>query len=216
MIWALCGLKGGSGKSTTTICIACELHERGKQVLIADAESSGSALTWEEIAREEGHTTVPVIGVGPNLWKPDRLPRISAQYDITLIDCPPLASEVQRAALAIADVAILPCSPSPVEVAKISGSVELIQEAQQKRDGLFGAVLLTRVFNQTTLGESVRSIVRNCGLPVLKTTLGFRHDFQYAFAAGMGVTQFAPTSTAADEMRALVDELLALKKGKRK
>ena len=48
------------------------------------------------------------------------------------------------------------------------------------------------------------------GLPVLRSALGNRAGFAHAFAAGLGVTEAAPRSTAAAELRALLDELREL------
>ncbi len=39
----ICG-KGGSGKSTLVGLLARELHERGKQVVVVDADESNSSL----------------------------------------------------------------------------------------------------------------------------------------------------------------------------
>jgi chromosome partitioning protein len=44
----------------------------------------------------------------------------------------------------------------------------------------------------------------------LRSTLGNRAGFAHAFAAGLGVTEVAPRSTAAAELRALLAELQEL------
>ena len=46
--------------------------------------------------------------------------------------------------------------------------------------------------------------------PLLETALGNRAGFALAFAAGLGVTEAAPRSVAANEMRTLVAELQEL------
>ena len=38
---ALCGQKGGTGKTTTAIAVAAELYARGQRVLIVDADPQG-------------------------------------------------------------------------------------------------------------------------------------------------------------------------------
>jgi chromosome partitioning protein len=49
--------------------------------------------------------------------------------------------------------------------------------------------------------------LRGKGVTLLDATLGNRTGFAQAFAAGLGVTEAAPRSVAADEVRALVDAL---------
>jgi chromosome partitioning protein len=44
-------------------------------------------------------------------------------------------------------------------------------------------------------------------LPSLKSALGNRTGFATAFAEGLGVTEAAPRSAAANELRSLVEEI---------
>jgi chromosome partitioning protein len=44
--------------------------------------------------------------------------------------------------------------------------------------------------------------------PLLTATIGNRTGFAVAFAEGLGVTESAPRSIAANELRALLSELL--------
>jgi chromosome partitioning protein len=46
MIIAVCGQKGGTGKTTTAYSIAAEMVSRGRKVLLVDADPQGSARTW--------------------------------------------------------------------------------------------------------------------------------------------------------------------------
>jgi len=47
-------------------------------------------------------------------------------------------------------------------------------------------------------------------LPLLRAVIGNRTGFASAFAEGLGVTEAAPRSTAAAELRALLAELLEI------
>ena len=60
------------------------------------------------------------------------------------------------------------------------------------------------------LRETIEADLGARRMPLLRATLGNRAGFAHAFAAGLGVTEAAPRSTAAAELRALLAELLEL------
>lgn len=211
-IIALAGQKGGSGKSTVALNLAAEGLERGLRVLLVDADPQGTVRTWAAVANEAGNVVPTVVSMGADLWKPHQLPRISQVFDLVVIDCPPRHADIQRAALMAADLVILPCGPSAHDAWALVESVELIKAAQEARHGLKACALVTRAATGTIIAKQARGALEQAGLPVLKTEMGFRVAYQESPAAGLGVTAYAPTSEAADEVRALADEVLTAKK----
>jgi chromosome partitioning protein len=213
MILAIAGLKGGAGKSTTAIAVACELVSRGRSVLLVDADPQGTASTWAAVAAEAGRAAPTTIAMGATMHRDGQLAKVAAPFDHAIIDCPPRFDAIQRSAIIVADAVLLPCGPSAADAWALASTVELIEEARTVRPTLRAAVLLTRIQPSTTLGKGARDVVSESGLPVLAAALGYRVAYQEALAAGLGPSTYAPTSEAADEVRALVDELLAFAKG---
>lgn len=207
MIVALVGQKGGVGKSTVAAALAAEALRRGRSVLLVDADPQGTARTWAEVATEAGHPAPSVVAMGATMHRPEQLPRVRSGFDLVVVDCPPRAGDVQRSALMIADVAIVPCGPSAADAWALAGSLEVVTEARTVRPDLVAVVLITRKQARTTLGKGAREVLSGAGVPVLASEFGYRVAFQEALAAGLGVVSYAPRDAAADETRALVDEL---------
>jgi len=120
---------------------------------------------------------------------------VGASYDLVVIDCPPRQTDprvgkVQESAMMASHLVLLPCGPSPTEAWALTGSVDLVREAQTYREGLDAVVLITRRQARTTLGEAARAVLQEAGLTVLAAELGQRVAYQEAIAAGRG---WAPT-----------------------
>lgn len=209
MITALAGQKGGSGKTTTAVNLADEWSRRGARVLLVDADPQGSARTWGEVAAEAGREVPTVVAMGANMYRPDQLPALARTFDHVVIDCPPRHGEIQRAALMVADMVILPCGPSAVDAWALGESLDIVRQAQMIRPELRAAILITRKVANTRLGQTARDVLAESGLPIFATELGYRVTFQEAPAAGLGVTRYQPDSPAAREVGALLDELIA-------
>jgi cellulose biosynthesis protein BcsQ len=64
------------------------------------------------------------------------------------------------------------------------------------------------------LGDKACKSLSTSSLPVLRTEIGLRQAYAEAVGEGEGVTNYEPSSHAAQEMRDLVDEALRFAKGK--
>ena len=51
-IITMANMKGGVGKTTSTICTAMALHRLGEKVEVRDIDPQGSATLWAEHARQ--------------------------------------------------------------------------------------------------------------------------------------------------------------------
>jgi len=204
---AVAGQKGGAGKTTVAIALAAEWMRRDQRVLLVDADPQQTARTWAEVAGEQNKPCPTTVHMGANLWQPDQLPRLAAGFDVVIIDTPPRLGDVQRAALMVADVVLMPCGPSTHDTWALAASLELINQARTLRPDMKAAVLLTRKVASTVIGREAREVLTGTGLPVLTTELGYRTDYQEASAAGMGASTYRPSGPAAAEVRSMVDEL---------
>jgi chromosome partitioning protein len=207
-IIALCGQKGGTGKSTTAIAIAGELHHRrGMRVLLVVGDPQGTTSTWAQKAAEANRSTPMVVAMNARMHLPGQLDNIGRDYDAIVIDCPGRLDAVQRSALQIADIAVLPCGPTGPEAWALTQSVELVQEAMEVRPEMKAFVLVTRKIVGAKIGADAQSTFSEWGLPVLGAELCMRVAYQEAITGGDLVTSYAEGQPAGDEVSALVNEL---------
>ncbi len=214
MIIALTGQKGGVGKSTTAICLAAAAMQRGLRVLLVDADPQGTVRTWGDVAAESGRTTPTIVAMGASMHRQGQLPEMAAAFDVTIVDCPPRHGDIQRAALMVADLAVLPCGPTAADAWALAGTLDVVKEAQSFRAELRCCVLITRRQGRTVLGKSARAVLEASGLPVLHTALSYRVTYQEAIGAGQGVTTYARKDPASREIEDLFDELTRFHHGK--
>ncbi len=207
MIVTLMSQKGGVGKSTAAICLAMAALERGQSTLLVDADPQGTLRTWSEVAAENDRVVPAVVAMGATLHRPGELDVVATGYDWTFIDCPPRHGDVQRSALMVSDLAILPSGPSASDVWALSSSLELVRAARAVRASLQAAILITRKQPRTLLGKEVRAVLEQSDLPVLRSELSYRVAYQEALAMGAGVTGGRRREVAACEVQALFEEV---------
>lgn len=205
MIIALVGGKGGGGKTTLAIALAVEFHSRGKKVLLVDADPQGSSLTWGEVAAEEGREGPEVVAIGSNIVR--TLPKLAAAFDVTIVDSPGRISKRQAAALMVADLALLPCAPTTLEIWALAESVEMVRDAQELRSNLEARIVIVRKRPGTTSARTIVEALEELGMEITETALGLRETYSEALAAGMGPTTYAPSSLAAGEIKRLALEV---------
>src|SRR5262245_17763619 len=144
MILAFVGQKGGCGKSTLAICVAAELSSRGRNVLLVDADPQQTAVTWHDIASEQQHAAPTVVSMTGTLHKPNQVPKLAHGYQDIIIDTPPRLGEVQRSAMMVAELAVLPCGPSAPDAWALASSIQTIQEAIDYRPVLKASIVITK------------------------------------------------------------------------
>lgn len=205
MIIALTGQKGGSGKTTTSLCIADEWHRRGKHVLVVDLDAQGSARTWHDVAAERDHDGPTVISMGEKFN--EQLADMAQVYDHIVVDCPSNKLVTQKRALMVADLVILPCGPGSTDLWSMAETLELAQNAMDFRPLLNAAILITRRDPRTIQGQLVTQALKETGFDIFSTQLANRVAYQEFPATGLGVTRYAPKDKASDEIKSLLDEI---------
>jgi chromosome partitioning protein len=176
---ALANLKPGTGKTTSAVWLAHVFAQAGNSVLLVDADPSGSALEWSDLAAMcpgvPAQAAFPFRIVAlPSRELHHRLPEIADADDVVIIDTPQLEDHagIARSALRYADDIILPCAPSPIEINRTSPMREEIGEIAAVRDTpARSAVLLNRCVARANSTADAREALTELGYDVLGTAV---------------------------------------------
>ncbi|MGA7329355.1 MAG: AAA family ATPase [Rhodomicrobium sp.] len=123
-IIALAQQKGGVGKSTAAINLACRAHAEGEKAVLIDMDTEqGSSLKWGQ--RRKGQPPKVITADASNL--PSTLAKLRQEgYTWAFVDLPGRNAPAANAGLAAADFALVPCRPVSLDV---EASVATVQSA---------------------------------------------------------------------------------------
>ena len=206
MIIAIANSKGGVGKSTLAVHLAAWLQKQGHRVTLADCDTQQSSSEW---IRE----SVPEIKA-VRLDNPDEilndLPLLNQDADYVVADGPGSQTETSRALLLRADLAIVPCKASMLEVRALAKATEVLRQAQDIRGGKPDSVIvLSMVGRNYRLTQDMKEAAAALGLPLASTAMILRQI--YADAPGQGSVVWGMGTRAreaATEVEQLFRELL--------
>ena len=207
MIVAVANLKGGVGKTTTSVFVAHALAEAtGARCELIDADPQASAVEWAKRAAAAGHPlSVPVLAEPAS-----RLAVMVPGAPNVVIDTPPADLDIVAAAVGLADLVLVPTSTSALDLSR----VQLTVDAATHR-GKPAAVLLTRTRRTRSVATSEESL-RSAGVRVLRTHIPLRealamgfgqpvrqlHGYELATAELLGALPDQPYSVEAVRQRA--------------
>ena len=176
---ALLNLKPGTGKTTSAVWLAHTFAQAGNSVLLVDADPSGSALEWSDLAAMDPglppRAAFPFRIVAlPSRGLHQRVPEIAYPDDVVIIDAPQLEDHagIARSVMRYVDEIVIPCAPSPIEINRTSPVREEISEVEAVRDRpARTAVLLNRCIARAHSTTNARDALEGLGYDVLRTAV---------------------------------------------
>lgn len=206
MIVSFVNQKGGVGKTTSAINFAASLKRKNYKLLLIDADPQGSATQWHAV---ENNTAFEVLHHPEPITK-DEIEALSQEYDYLVIDAPPASSDITKSILTIAELSIVPLSPSSLDIWSCKGTLEMIDTARQVNPNLDVKLLINRKIPGTRVGRQARHSLGIFDTDILDTELCQRVAYIDAMTSGVSVMQYAPGSKAASEIEKLCEEVTQL------
>jgi chromosome partitioning protein len=194
-VLALVTQKGGSGKSTLAMSLAVAAMADGMRVALVEADPQGTLSTWKE-RRANPYPRFERV-VDPSEIEP-LLASIEAEgCHLAVIDTAATNNALAMRAIAKADLCLIPARPTPADIEAAIPTLMAIRRLDRR----FAFVLNQTPSRGGRLSEAGTSLhsLGSLALPYICQ----RNDHQDALGVGLGVTEFARTGKAAEEIRAL-------------
>ncbi len=230
-IIAVAQQKGGAGKTMLCTQLGVALAEgvfAKERVALLDIDPQGSLAAWGRLRADASQAKIslakiplakiplakiplakiPLTVESVSGWRLDKtLAALAAAHQLILIDTPPVLDADARRAIRAADLVLVPLNPAPPDLWAAEGTLKLATQEHRR-------IALT--FNRAAAGSRLRkrmeAEILARGL-ILLPALGNRVAYANAFAAGLGVTEAAPASQAAAELRGLAQAVMGAMAG---
>ena len=193
--------KGGSGKSTVAIGLAMAARQAGHNVRLIETDPQGTLSNWQ-VRRGTAETMVETIyNVGRIETRLEQL----AQGGVTLvvIDTASGVSAVTASAIRCADLCLIPARPTITDIESSAATLKAVRAWQKP----FAYVLNQTPVRGRRIDNAANTLggddVRDMSAMVARPFISMRNDHQDALASGLGVSEYAPASKSAEEIREL-------------
>lgn len=200
-IITLAAQKGGVGKTTLAVNLAVAAQLAGRKTALFDLDPQESATAWSERRKADLPHVEPISArrLGQAIEA-----AAANGFELTIIDTPPAAGTEAAEAVQRADLVVIPCRPSLIDLDAIKRTAQLITST-----GKTGLVVLNAAPpTATTLLDDARTLAGATGLRVAREVLRERSAYRAAWPYGLGVIEHESKGKAAIEVALLLDFLL--------
>jgi chromosome partitioning protein len=206
MITAIINQKGGVGKSSTAVHLAYWLKARGESVVLIDSDTQASSSQWVKSLE------IPALVQSDPNELAENIPDMVKGYDHAVIDGAGGLSEATRVILYYANIALIPCQPTALDLVSSGSAIKLVKQAQRFRPDLIGATFINRAVKGTNLvRETQDALDRIEGIARLNSIIYQRQCIADAFGQEQTVFDMGINGEkSAQEYQNLFTEAIAL------
>lgn len=204
---AAINLKGGSCKTSTIINLGGVLHEDGRKVIVFDLDPQQSATRWAKQGGDKFPYPVIALEVGKSIkYFKERLDAITKEHnaDVVLFDTAPQLADAALIAALLCDIALIPVTPSPLDIWAAEEAISTVKDARQERGGLPKVALVpSRLMPNTVLAKEIKGSLAQFNEKVTPA-ISMRVAIAEAAISGLPVGHYAPRSPSHKEFTNLM------------
>ena len=207
---AVAGAKGGVGKTTLAVHLAVAAVQQGRDVVLLDADPQLSAVRWSE-RRSSSEPVVLGRAVSQLAAEMERIAGFGA--DVAIVDTPPRAwvgaDNAALVAAKLADVVLVPCRPSILDIESTAVSVQRLQAATAAPV----VVVLNGCAHRGREADEAAEALGGLGAQVCPARIGQRVLFARSLLDGHAAQEVEPGGKAADDVQRVHTFCLRTMKG---
>ena len=192
---AVLSQKGGAGKTTIGLNIGIAAELVGQSAAIIDLDPQASITQWGDSREADASVVVSAQAA--------RLPNILKTCEdngagVVVIDTAPHAEQSALAAARAADIVIIPCRPSIVDLRAIGSTIDICRIANTPC-----FVLLNQTPSRGSLADDAAEALAELDVQIAPVQIGQRIAYVHAVTKGQGVLEYEPNGKAAEEINTL-------------
>lgn len=214
MVVVVGNLKGGVGKSTISCNLGVAGVLDGKKVLVIDSDPQGSSMTFRAVRQTDNLKVVAMT-------KPTIHKDIGdfSNFDLIVVDAGGRDSALFRSAVvaATSGILLIPILPSQYDIWATEDTFAILKESRTLAEIRAYAMFNQVLPNTTTTQEAQDALEEMTGenaVSLLNNWFYNRVDYKKSISEGKGVMEYSPNSKAAQEVKALYNEVMDLFKMK--
>ena len=196
--------KGGSGKTTIAANLAAVFAIKNNlSTTILDTDPQGSLGKWFITRQEKLKSKNTIQFKTASLWGAQyEAKSLKEKSDLVIIDTPPKIDADGRPAIEVADLVLIPISPSQVDFWATESIIELAK--REKKEIL---IFINRANAKSKLIKEAVKFVNDMKVNKAKTILGNRQIFVSSMGLGLTVVEKQRTGKGSLEMLSLAKEI---------
>ncbi|TRX57118.1 AAA family ATPase [Thalassomonas sp. M1454] len=214
MILLVGGEKGGSGKSCLAQNIAVYFaNEKHATVLIADCDPQRTTSDWIQ-ARNNDPKLVTINCIQLYGKIRNDLLSLNEHYDYVIVDCGGQDNLALRASMSVADHVLIPMRPKRRDIKTAPHMEDMLSTCKMVNPKMIASFVITQcpsLPNQAGRIIEAKEVCASFGINVLDSITYARNIYDDSEEKGASVMETEPDGKAANEIRAIADEMLAIK-----
>jgi len=220
--------KGGSAKTTTAVNFTIDCATRyGLDALLIDSNERQHTATLFSAQRGDtmamlglniGYTAIEMSGEVLR----HQIPKLATKHDLIVIDTGGMDSKSLRAALLIAELAVIPCQPRSFDIWGLDDLAPVIADARQFNERLKAVSFISMADPISRDNSETAELLRSrADIVYLECLVTRKKSFANASSLGLSVVELSkdkrgrgvempsPDSKAANEIKVLTDRILS-------
>jgi chromosome partitioning protein len=189
-------------------CLAVHWRNSGAEPALIDADPQGSIVKWltdTGSARPLKLVAAPTGEIGPLVSE------LAKAHKPVIVDTAGFRTQATMAALATANLALIPVKHSPIDVRVALETQQFVAQLNKSKERSNSPIMVRFVLSMTIPGSiiarDIRSQMTQAGLPLFATEIGNRVAYCESALLGSTPTITQPKGTASQEIARLAEEI---------